>query len=106
MNAGMNSIEEREVARFGMFDREIVAEMEARVDDVPVCFAPTCDRVAEFVLVALCCKDKRLICGPCPIRATENFADEAAAVIVACDACGHTFPDRPTLRDVVRVVQL
>jgi len=98
--------EQGEIARFGMFDTEVLAEMEQHADDVPVCFANDCGHTADHVLITMCCGDRRLICCECLALAEEAWRKTLGDDITFCKVCGHRFPKRSAFRDVLRVVEL
>lgn len=97
--------EEATVARFGMFDTEILDELEEHADDTLPCWIDGCDAGADAALITRCCRrDRRDLCAPHVEAARERWASEAGTAKVSCSVRGHVFPAGVEFDVVVEVV--
>ena len=99
--------EQAEVSRFGMFDLDILAEMEEHADDALPCWIADCDAEADAALVTRCCRrDRRNLCAEHVQLTRDRWLSEADTSKVSCTTCGHVFPAGTPFDAILEVVPL
>ncbi len=96
-----------EIARFGIYDADEIADLEDRVRDVAPC--ALCPRGARWRLTRRCCAESVLKCDRHKrrhLRALGRFLRprRGKVAVVVCGDCGHVFPLGSTVDDILTVV--
>lgn len=99
----LSPAEQDEVTRFGIHDRDVITDMEKRLDTPPSCESrERCERPATVVLRHRCCGLTELVCGPCLAEAREHVATHPKAVYW----CLVQFAPPVSFDDMITVVSL
>lgn len=89
-----------------VFDEDVIADMEKRLDTPPSCEArERCERPATVVLRHRCCGLSELVCGPCLAESREHVATHPTAVFW-CLVCRVQFAPPVSFDDMIAVVPL
>lgn len=98
----LSPAEQAEVDRFGLYDEDVIADLERNQDDTPKC--GTCESPATVVCRLRCCGHSFLACDNCLARMRQMLALSRAWFY--CENCGHHFGFVSGARDVMTVVPL
>lgn len=98
--ATLSPAEQDEVARIGIHDEDVIADLEGHGDEAPVC--TVCSVPAAARAVKTCCRDAYLTCDR-HLRAWRVSIDNARNA--QCGVCGRVWI-APRFDDVFMVVPL
>lgn len=107
MTAALSPAEQAEVARFGLFEEEILREISEHIDDVIGCLRDGCETPAAWRITTRCCGNGAYLCGPHLTHSREECSRALRYRGTAeCADCGAETPTPCTYEDIFRVVPL
>jgi len=89
MSAVLSPAEQQEVTRFGIHDDDVIADMEAHLDDIVPCIAPSCTNEARWQIIMICCGAAFPMCGEhlTRHRVRASFILDTARNRTFCKSC-------------------
>lgn len=107
MTAALSPAEQAEVARFGLFEEEILREISEHIDDVIGCLRDGCETPAAWRITTRCCGRGAFLCSGHLADSREHCARAFSFSGVAeCADCHAVRPTPCTYEDIFRVVPL
>ena len=103
--------EEATITRFGMFDTEIITDLENHFHDILPCDEDDCTAESTHLVQIRCCRNPATFCTDHYTTARSSMALRLArmglnGIHPTCAKCGHRFPVWSLFEDIYGVVNL
>lgn len=101
MTATLSPAEQAEVTRFGMFDKEILEDLEKNWGDTVPCARDDCDTPAVWRVGLRCCPGIIVLCQTHHGESIQRLIRYTALGPVHCVTCRHTWAKNTPVDEII-----